>query len=309
MAVPDYQALMLPVLTVAAEGEIRVGDATDRIADGLGLGAEDREALLPSGRQKLLRNRVHWAKTYLAKAGLVEMPRRGWFVATEEGRRLLATSPARIDNGTLMSYPAFRGFFMRAGTASEDSNVPSAAPVPAAGVVTPEEQVDNAHAALQDALRDELLGRILQNSPGFFERLIVDLLVAMGYGGSHSNAALQLGRSGDGGIDGLINEDRLGLDRIFVQAKRYSPGNVVGRPDVQAFVGSLVGHGATKGVFVTTSTFSQQARDFLNRIQQRVVLIDGQRLAGLMIEHGVGVRVTRTITFQRLDEDFFTEED
>ena len=131
----------------------------------------------------------------------------------------------------------------------------------------------------------------------------------MGYGGSHSNAALQLGRSGDGGIDGLINEDRLGLDRIFVQAKRYSPGNVVGRPDVQAFVGSLVGHGATKGVFVTTSTFSQQARDFLNRIQQRVVLIAGQRLAGLMIEHGVGVRVTRTITFQRLDEDFFTEED
>lgn len=301
MAVPDYQTLMLPVLTVAAAGEIRVGDAADRIADQLGLSLEDREALLPSGRQKLLRNRIHWAKTYLAKAGLVDMPRRGWFVATEEGRRLLATRPARIDNGTLTSYPAFRGFFKRTGEC--------AAPAPEAGAATPEEQVDNAHAALQDALRDELLDRLLQNSPGFFERLIVDLLVAMGYGGSHSNAALQLGRSGDGGVDGLINEDRLGLDRIFVQAKRYSPGNVVGRPDVQAFVGSLVGHGATKGVFVTTSTFSQQARDFLNRIQQRVVLIDGQRLAGLMIEHGVGVRVTRTITFQRLDEDFFTEED
>ncbi|WP_372069886.1 restriction endonuclease (plasmid) [Tistrella mobilis] len=301
MAVPDYQTLMLPVLTVAAAGEIRVGDAADRIADELGLSLEDREALLPSGRQKLLRNRIHWAKTYLAKAGLVDMPRRGWFVATEEGRRLLATRPARIDNGTLMSYPAFRGFFKR-------TDAP-AAPAPEAGAATPEEQVDTAHAALQDALRDELLGRILENSPGFFERLIVDLLVAMGYGGSHSNAALQLGRSGDGGIDGLINEDRLGLDRIFVQAKRYSPGNVVGRPDVQAFVGSLVGHGATKGVFVTTSTFSQQARDFLNRIQQRVVLIDGRRLAGLMIEHGVGVRVTRTVTFQRLDEDFFTEED
>jgi restriction system protein len=263
VAVPDYQTLMLPVLTVAAAGEIRVGDAADRIADQLGLSLEDREALLPSGRQKLLRNRIHWAKTYLAKAGLVDMPRRGWFVATEEGRRLLATRPARIDNGTLTSYPAFRNFFMRSSTTSEDSSVPPVASAPAAGVVTPEEQVDNAYAALQDALRDELLGRILENSPGFFERLIVDLLVAMGYGGSHSNAALQLGRSGDGGIDGLINEDRLGLDRIFVQAKRYSPGNVVGRPDVQAFVGSLVGHGATKGVFVTTSTFSQQARDFL----------------------------------------------
>lgn len=152
------------------------------------------------------------------------------------------------------------------------------------------------------------LDRIGQNSPAFFEGLIVDLLVAMGYGGSHKNAAAQLGRSGDGGVDGVVNEDRLGLDRVYVQAKRYAPLNSIGRPDVQAFVGSLVGLGATKGVFVTTSTFSPQARDFVKHLSQRIILIDGRHLADLMIEHGVGVRVSRAIEFKRLDEDFFSEE-
>lgn len=173
---------------------------------------------------------------------------------------------------------------------------------------TPEEQIDAAHAALQAALRDELLQRILANSPAFFEQLIVDLLIAMGYGGSHKDAAAQLGRTGDGGVDGIVNEDRLGLDRIYVQAKRYAPGNPVGRPDVNGFVGSLVGLGATKGVFVTTSSFSQPARDYVRHLAQRVILIDGQELADLMIEHGVGVRSYRTVEFKRLDEDFFGEE-
>ncbi|WP_257211467.1 restriction endonuclease [Sphingobium sp. IP1] len=161
---------------------------------------------------------------------------------------------------------------------------------------------------MQSALRAELLERIVQNSPAFFEQLIVDLLIAMGYGGSHKNAATQLGRSGDGGVDGVINEDRLGLDRVYAQAKRYAD-TTVGRPDVQAFVGSLVGHhGATKGVFVTTSTFSSQARDYVKHLAQRVILIDGDRLTDLMIEYGVGVRVSRRIEFKRLDEDFFAEE-
>ncbi|HTO42018.1 MAG TPA: restriction endonuclease, partial [Rhizomicrobium sp.] len=160
---------------------------------------------------------------------------------------------------------------------------------------------------VQSALRAELLERIIQNCPAFFEQLIVDLLIAMGYGGSHINAATQLGRSGDGGVDGVINEDRLGLDRVYVQAKRYADASV-GRPDVQAFVGSLVGHGASKGVFVTTSTFSSQARDYVKHLTQRVILIDGERLTDLMIEHGVGVRVSRKIEFKRLDEDFFVEE-
>jgi restriction system protein len=149
----------------------------------------------------------------------------------------------------------------------------------------------------------------LQNSPGFFESVIVDLLVAMGYGGSHRNAAAQLGRTGDGGVDGVINEDRLGLDRVYIQAKRYAEGHAVGRPDVQGFVGSLVGLGATKGVFVTTSTFSSQATEFVRHLTQRIILIDGKRLADLMIEHNVGVRLNRTVEFKRLDEDFFTEDE
>jgi restriction system protein len=161
---------------------------------------------------------------------------------------------------------------------------------------------------MQSALRLELLGRILRNTPGFFEQVIIDLLVAMGYGGSHRNASEQLGRSGDGGVDGVINEDRLGLDRVYVQAKRFSETSI-GRPDVQAFVGSLVGLGATKGVFVTTSTFSQQAVDFAGHLSQRVILIDGKRLTDLMIEHNVGVRVSRTLDFKRIDEDFFAEDD
>src|SRR5690606_29256044 len=179
---------------------------------------------------------------------------------------------------------------------------------PDTDATTPEEQIEAAYQAVLTALRADLLDRISQNSPAFFEGLIVDLLVAMGYGGSHKNAAEQLGRSGDGGVDGVVNEDRLGLDRVYVQAKRYAPANSIGRPDVQAFVGSLVGLGATKGVFVTTSTFSPQARDFVKHLSQRVILIDGRLLADLMVEHGVGVRVSRAIEFKRLDEDFFAEE-
>lgn len=169
--------------------------------------------------------------------------------------------------------------------------------------------MEAAYAALHSALRGDVLARILQNSPSFFEQVIVDLLVAMGYGGSHRDAAAQLGRSGDGGVDGVINEDPLGLDRVYVQAKRYAPGNSVGRPEVQGFLGSLVGLGATKGVFVTTSTFTAGAIEFVRHIPQRVILIDGQRLAELMIEHKVGVRVSRTIEFKRVDEDFFSEEE
>jgi restriction system protein len=184
--------------------------------------------------------------------------------------------------------------------------VPATLPTPQAA--TPEEQIESAYVALQSALKADLLQRILTNSPDFFEGLIIELLVAMGYGGSRQNAATQLGRSGDGGVDGVINEDRLGLDRVYVQAKRYGSGTV-GRPEVQSFVGSLVGLGATKGVFVTTSTFSSQAVDYVRHLPQRVILMDGQRLAELMTEHNVGVRVSRTVEFKRVDEDFFTEDD
>jgi restriction system protein len=258
--------------------------------------------MLPSGRQRILHNRIHWAKFYLAKAGLLETPKRGRFVISVSGRQLLAGHPPRIDTQYLLTIPAFREFYRN----SQDEDNAEVAPAPQKA--TPDEVIEAAFNKSQAALRADLLDRILQNSPAFFERLIVELLVAMRYGGSHKNAAAQLGRSGDGGVDGVINEDVLGLNRIYVQAKRYSPGTSVGRPEIQAFIGSLVGLGATKGVFVTTSSFSAPALEFADRIPQRVILIDGNRLLELMIEHSVGVRTSRTLAFKRLDEDFFSEE-
>jgi restriction system protein len=304
MAVPDYQALMLPVLRLAAEREQRVSTLAEEIADKLKLTSEERETMLPSGRQRVLNNRIHWAKFYMSKAGLISAPGRGRFVATEEGRRLLSRNPPQINVSLLQEYPAFREFY----NASNDQTPESVAPLGEKKLeitqkVTPEEQIENAYQALHSALRADLLDRIGSNSPEFFEGLIVDLLVSMGYGGSRKNAATQLGRSGDGGVDGVINEDRLGLDRVFVQAKRYAKETPIGRPEVQAFVGSLVGLGATKGVF------SGHARQLVQHLSQRVILIDGEALADLMIEHGVGVRTFRAIEFRRLDEDFLSEDE
>ena len=229
-------------------------------------------------------------------------------MASPAGRELLATKPARIDVETLKRFPAFVGFYNQSGDDAGSVEQGQAAIAVAASEATPEEQIDAAYVVLAKALKADLLGRVLEQSPSFFERLIVELLVAMGYGGSHDDAARQLGKSGDGGIDGIIDEDRLGLDRIYVQAKRYGTGSVVGRPEVQGFVGSLVGLGASKGVFVTTSTFSKQALDYVKGLQQRVILIDGARLTELMVECGVGVRASRVIEVKRLDEDFFSDE-
>jgi restriction system protein len=310
IAIPDYQTLMLPLLRASTDGEKRIADVADRIADEVGLTSEERMALLPSGRQRLLHNRLHWSKFYMSKAGLIASPSRGRFTATQEARKLLATNPDRINVALLMQYPSFREWYKSQGERTSDAAEAIAdAKAPTAGTVTPEEQIENAYQAVLSVLRTDLLERIAQNSPSFFEQLIVDLLVAMGYGGSHKSAASQLGQSGDGGVDGVINEDRLGLDRVYVQAKRYAKGNTVGRPEIQAFVGSLVGLGATKGVFVTTSAFSPQARDFVKHLSQRVILVDGESLSDLMIEHKVGVRTSRAIEFKRLDEDFFSEDD
>lgn len=304
MTIPDYETLMLPVLEIARNGETSVPEAEAEIAARFGLTEEEREQMLPSGRQRLLHNRIHWAKFYLTKAGLLESPRRGRFVISEAGKKVLEVPPARLNTKFLLTLPAFRDFYRKADTGEMAAAKPDGAP----STATPEEVIEGAFSTFQQALQTELLERILQNSPSFFERVIVELLVAMGYGGSHGNASQRLGRSGDGGVDGVINEDVLGLDQVYVQAKRYAPGITVGRPEIQAFTGSLVGFGASKGVFVTTSSFSAQALEFVDRIPQRVILIDGKRLTQLMIEHGVGVRVSRIIEFKRLDEDFFTEE-
>ena len=304
MTIPDYQSLMLPVLEISAKGETSVPLAEVEVAARFGLSEFDRQEMLPSGRQRVLHNRIHWAKFYLTKAGLLESPKRGRFSISADGTQLLAKPPSKLDTQYLLTIPAFREFYR-----SDQSDAPAETlqQVPPSKA-TPEEAVEVAYNNAQAVLRAELLDRILQNSPSFFEHLIVDLLVAMGYGGSHKNASRQLGRSGDGGVDGVINEDVLGLDRVYVQAKCYSPGSSVGRPEIQAFTGSLVGLGAMKGVFVTTSTFSAPAVEFASRIPQRIILIDGKRLAELMIEHSVGVRSSRVIEFKRLDEDFFSEE-
>jgi restriction system protein len=252
VAIPDYQTLMLPVLKLAAAGETRVPTAAKTIADAFGLTDAEREEMLPSGRQRILHNRIHWAKFYMSKAGLIDSPKRGVFKASGEGLKVLASPPPNIDVEFLKKYPSFVDF-LNASSAGSPTDEKEAATVASGSPATPEEQVDAAQKVLHAALRADLLQRIADNSALFFEGLIVDLLVAMGYGGTHENAALRLGKSGDGGVDGVIDEDRLGLDRIYVQAKRYDPGNGVGRQAVQGFVGSLVGFGATKGVFVTTS--------------------------------------------------------
>ena len=308
MAIPDYQSLMLPLLAIAAEGETRVPVAAQIVADRLGLSLDERDEMLPSGKQRLLNNRVHWAKFYMSKAGLIDSPKRGVFTASTAGKKLLATNPARIDVETLKRFPAFTKFYNQTDDYATAHDQVHVAILAVTSDVTPEEQIDAAYAVLAKALNADLLIRVLEQSPSFFERLIVELLVAMGYGGSHEDAARQLGKSGDGGIDGVIDEDRLGLDRIYVQAKRYAPGSGIGRPEVQGFVGSLVGIGASKGVFVTTSAFSKQALDYAKSLQQRVILIDGARLTELMVEFGVGVRISRVIEVKRLDEDFFSDE-
>lgn len=306
MAIPDYQALMLPTLRLAAAAETRVPEVATAIANELGLTEAEQEELLPSGRQRLLNNRIHWAKTYLTKAGLLDVPSRGRFIASNEGRALLQSNPGKIDLETLKRYPLFIQFYSASSTSSPDE-----APIAhaaAEGTATPEEQIVAAHTVLHAALAADLLQRIQSQSPTFFESVIVDLLVSMGYGSSHADAAQRLGRTGDGGVDGVIDQDRLGLDRIYVQAKRYAPHVSVGRPEVQSFVGSLVGLGATRGVFVTTSNFSSLAIDYVRNLPQRVILVNGSKLADLMIEHGVGVRVSRSFDVKRVDEDFFVDD-
>lgn len=297
---------MLPVLKYSVDQIVKMPDVAAKIADDLGLTEAEREELIPSGRQRLFYNRLAWAKFHMAKAGLIDSPFRGRFSASEAGRALLATNPSMIDTSLLKTYSTYSEFI--AHTAPVETNDTKASAVAVSSTATPEEQIEAAHGVLYAAVKTDLLQRILDNSPSFFERVIVDLLVAMGYGGSHDNAALRLGKSSDGGIDGVIDEDRLGLDRIYVQAKRYASDIGVGRPAIQGFVGSLVGVGATKGVFVTTSTFSSHAVEYVRHLPQRVVLIDGDRLCELMIEHGVGVRVSRTIAVKRVDEDFFVDE-
>ncbi|GAB3489977.1 restriction endonuclease [Curvibacter fontanus] len=305
MAIPDFQSLMLPLLKFISDGrECSMGEATKSIAKEFLLSQEELAEMLPSGRAPLFYNRLAWAKTYLKRAGLIEQPRRGVFLISPTGRQLLAEKPQRIDLRLLQKIPGY-------ANASEPSELmASSDPAALAGSssdgVTPEEDLERAHAVLRRELAAELINSIKRCSPAFFENLVIQLLLKMGYGGSRQEAGRAVGRSGDGGIDGILNEDRLGLDAIYLQAKRWDGS--VGRPEIQKFVGALAGQRASKGVFITTSVFTQDAKEYAERSQYRVVLIDGARLSDLMIEHDLGVSVAATYQLKRIDSDFFDDE-
>lgn len=306
MSIPDYQTLMLPALRALGDGrEHPPREVIAVLADEHTLTDQERVQMLPSGRIQVVNNRVHWAVTYLQHAGLVAKPRRGVWQITDEGSRVLTENPSRIGNHFLARYPAFVQWHGRSVPTSTVGIQEDAVEVSLEATATPEEILERTLRAIQRQVAGELLDQIMAASSQFFERLVVQLLVAMGYGGSYAEAAKVTRATGDGGIDGIINEDRLGLDVIYLQAKRWEAN--VGRPEIQKFAGSLEGERARKGVFITTSSFSADARDYVNRIDKRIVLIDGARLADLMIEHGVGVTLDRQPAIPKLDLDFFEE--
>lgn len=304
MPIPDYQTLMLPTLKLGATGEIQSKDAYAILSEEFNLNEDERQHLLPSGGISTIKNRVAWAITYLVKAGLLIRPKRGFFMITDKGKGVLSKNPDKINIKFLKQYPEFIEFISAKNKPDSGKKKDSDDNV----IETPEERIDSAYLEIVADMKSELLSKILESSPEFFERLIVNLLVAMGYGGSSVEAGKHLGRSGDNGIDGVIKEDKLGLDMIYVQAKRYAPDNPVGRPAVQGFAGSLIGFGANKGVFVSTSSFSKHAYDYAENVPQRIILIDGEKLTSLMLEHNVGVRLHQSIELKRIDEDFFTDQ-
>lgn len=302
MTVPDFQTLMLPLLKIAGDGqEHRLGEIIETLADQFHLSDEDRKEMLPSGKQAKFDNRVGWAKTHLKKAGLIESSGYGKFRITHTGTEVLKRNPSLINLRYLEQFPSFmefRAIGRQSNRQDEDEKE--------VAKQTPDETLDSLYQSLNRDLAQELLERIKTCSPRFFENLVVDLLVAMGYGGSRKDAGQAVGKSGDGGIDGIIKEDRLGLDVVCIQAKRWE--GTVSRPTVQAFAGSLDGQRAKKGVLITTSQFSQDAKDYVTRIEKKIVLIDGVQLAQLMIDHGVGVTEVATYTIKKADIDYFSEE-
>ncbi len=302
VAIPDYQSIMLPLLTQTSDSAShRTRDLIPSLANHFSLTQAEQEQLLPSGAQGLFDNRVNWAATYLKKAGLLESPSRGHIRMTQQGMAVMAAHPTRIDNAFLSQFPSFLEFRMSAPAAA----TPKAAAAESESR-TPEETLEGTWSALRNSLGQDLLAKIKAGTPQFFERLVVDLLVGMGYGGSVSDAGATLGGTGDGGLDGVIKEDKLGLDVVYIQAKRWEGS--VGRPTVQAFAGSLDGARARKGVMITTSTFSSDAQAYARQIEKRIVLIDGATLVNLMMDHRVGVATARTYEVQKLDLDYFDED-
>ena len=304
MTIPDFQAIMLPLLQYASDGkEHSLREAITYLADVFNLSDEERKELLSSGQQAVFDNRVGWARTYLKKAGLFISPKRGFFQITDRGRDILIQNPSEINLKFLNQFPEFIEF--KTTKKDNDKSEPEIIEI---SETTPQESIEFGYQKIRKELELELLNRVKSCSPDFFfERLVVDLLVKMGYGGSRRDAGRAIGKSGDGGIDGIIKEDKLGLDIVYIQAKRWD-NTVVGRPEIQKFVGALHGQRARKGVFITTSRFSQEAREYVSIIDSKIVLIDGQELAQLMIDNHVGVSTVSIYEIKKIDSDYFTDE-
>lgn len=306
MAVPDFQSFMLPVLKLSAEGDISPKDAIGPISQAMSLSKEDLLEMIPSGRKTKVADRISWSLVYMTKAGLMERPSRGLYRITAEGRKVLASSPSRIDVSFLEQYEAFKSF--RYGHLENESPITVKPEIakPELNFIdkTPNERLEEAYDELADTLLSDLKEQLLKISPTAFEKLIIDLMKALKYGAR--GLTQHMGQSGDGGVDGIITEDILGLDSIYLQAKRYTEGSV-GRDRIQAFAGAMDGKSVTKGVFVTTSTFTKGAREYAAVSPKHLRLIDGDELTKLMFEHGVGVKTTQVLEIKRLDEGFFQE--
>jgi restriction system protein len=305
MPIPDYQQFMLPFLKLATDGkEHSIQDAYRNLSEQFGLTEEEKKILLPSGLQSIVNNRIGWAKTYLKKSKLIESPRRGIFKITDRGLQVLKTNPTQIDLAFLEQYPEFIEFKKQKNLKEQldDVELPSQSKIK-----NPEEAIEDSFEEINESLGSEILETVKSSSPIFFERLVVDLLLKMGYGGSRKDAGQAIGQAGDEGIDGIIKEDRLGLDIIYIQAKRWSD-NVIGRPDIQKFAGALQGKRARKGIYITTSRFSKEAMDYANAIESKIILIDGEALTKLMLEHNVGVSVSKIYEIKKVDHDYFEED-
>lgn len=312
MAIPDYQTAMLPLLRLAADGtEHRFRDSVEQLATEFKLTDDERGEMLPSGTAPLFDNRVGWARTYLKQAGLLQSPKRGVLRITDRGRALLAKNPARIGVEDLDQYEEFRAFRTRRRDTQQEAapgqqHLPIEQPEPVGEEQTPEDLFASAYRRMRKNLELELLEQTKSATPAFFERLVIDLLVSMGYGGSRRDAGRAIGKSGDGGIDGIIKEDKLGLDAIYVQAKRWE--GTVGRPEIQKFAGALQGHRANKGVFLTTSAYTREAIEYANIINTKIILIDGETLAALMVDHNVGVSTVGMYELKKVNTDYFEGE-
>ncbi|MDB9396112.1 restriction endonuclease [Microcystis aeruginosa] len=307
MPIPDFQSIMLPLLKILADGKVyKYREIFEALVREFLVTEAERKEMLPSGQQEIFSNRVGWAKTYLKKAGLIESPQRATFVISEKGKEILSQNPARIDAKFLRQFPEFQEFNRvnkQNETITLESNLSTSDQEQ-----NPEELLENSYQEIRQALAIDLLFILRKLSPDAFEKLVVELLVKMGYGGSIRDAGKAVGKSGDQGIDGIIKEDRLGLDIIYIQAKRWADNNAVGRPEIQKFVGALAGQGAKKGIFITTSYFTQEALEYAPRNEIKIVLIDGEELSQLMIDYNLGVSTQKIYEIKRIDHDYFGDE-